>query len=123
MPDFAEHYHLRLVEVVEEWDPREVLLLIYGLPASSRFQGRLMGERRPGWDDLMWLTLDLRNAVESLRVMRSNEGKKRGAKKNEFRDWEARPGREAEKRRRTRENLNRLRKSARRAGGRLDIAP
>ncbi|MGP5269800.1 hypothetical protein ACTXK0_05235 [Corynebacterium variabile] len=120
MPDFAEHYHLRLVAVVEDYTPAEALLLIYGLPARSRFQGRLMGEKRPGWDDMQWLTLDLRNAVEALRTMKVNEGKKKGAKPTPFREWEARPGREAEKRRAASDNLAKLRRSVRTSGGRLD---
>ena len=123
VPDFAEHYHLRLAQVVEEYHPKEVLLLIYGLPTSSRFHGRLMGEKRPAWSDLMWLLLDTRNELEAIRVNYINANRNKGGKKAEFLEWEQTPGQVVRKRRKADQNLDRLRRSAQKAGGRVDVAP
>lgn len=121
MPDFAEHYGLRLVQAVGDYPAKEVLLLIYGLPASSRFAGRLAGEERPGWDDALWLTLDLRNAVEALRTMKVNEGRGKGGKRAEFREFDGYPGHAAAKRKKAESNLASLRKRAAEAGGSLSL--
>lgn len=116
MPDFQEHYGLRLTEIVGEWPAAEVLLLIRGLPASSRLSARMAGdESGAGWSQADWLALDVRNAVEALRVMQANQGKKKTGKKVEFRTWDQYPGAAEQKRRETRKKLDKLRKSA---GGR-----
>lgn len=81
--------------MVLEWDPVEVVLLISGLPASSRYAARLSGERQTsGWDLRDWLALDTRNALEGLRatVVAMASGKK----KNQFREWTSYPGQEAQ---------------------------
>ena len=108
MPDFQEHYGLRLVEVVREWEPAEVVLLISGLPARSRYARRLLGEKDgDGWDVRDWLALDTRNAIEGLRATVVAMGDKK--KRNEFREWEHYPGRESEKKRQAASKLGRFR--------------
>lgn len=101
---------------MEDYHPRETLLLIWGLPANSRFRGRLMGEKTTGWSDGLWLLLDTRNRIEALRVQQANKGRKRAARKEQFQDWEARPGKEAEKRRKTENTMARLRNSVKKQG-------
>lgn len=108
---------------MEEYNPRETLLLIYGLPTSSRFHGRLMGEKRPGWSDLMWLLLDTRNTLEAVRVTFTNSKRKKGSKKVDFIESDLPPGKAAKKRRKAEKNLAKLRRSAQKAGGRIDAAP
>lgn len=84
--------------VALEWHPTEVLLLIAGLPATSRYVARLAGEETgKGWSESQWLLLDLRNAVESLRAIKVAQGKKK--KKVDFQEWKHYPGAGAEKRR------------------------
>lgn len=120
MPDFAEHYGLRLVGVVQEWSPEETLLLIDGLPHASRFVGRLQGEdHRQGWDDLMWLTYDLRNIAESLRVMKINSGKKRGQTPEKYREFMGAPGLKRQKSRETANRIESLKKSLQASGGKM----
>ncbi|MDK8450994.1 hypothetical protein [Corynebacterium mastitidis] len=98
MPDFQEHYGLRLSQVALDWHPVEVLLLIAGLPPTSRYAARLMGEEAGrGWSEAHWLLFDLRNAVEAMRAMKVAEGKKK--RKPDFREWKHYPGAAAEKRR------------------------
>lgn len=106
VPDFQEFYGLRLVQVVQEWDPEEVCLLISGLPQDSRLAARLDGyEGGKGWSDKDYLQLDIRNALEAVRFMKASEGKKTP----EFRQWEHHPGYGAEKRRQRRSRRDRLR--------------
>lgn len=84
------------MEVVTTWDPLEVLLLINGLPPSSRYAARVVGEPYGmGWDRTDWLALDTRNALEALRatVVGIASGKK--SKKDTFRRWDNYPGRDA----------------------------
>lgn len=72
--------------------------------------GRLVGDDTPGWGAYEWLLLDVRNAVESIRVMtlaQSSSKKIDGAK--EYREWTSYPGYEREKRRRTKKKLEGLR--------------
>lgn len=107
MPDFQEVYGLRLTEVALEWPPAEVVLLIAGLPARSRYASRLAGEEHgSGWDLQDWLALDTRNAVEGLRaaVISIADNKRRDV----FREWTRYPGREAERRSKQRASLSRL---------------
>lgn len=112
MPDFAEVYHLRLTEVVETWDPVEAVLLVHGLPATSRYAARLAGDPvGHGWDVVDWLALDTRNAVEGLRatVVAIASGKKGKA---HFREWTDYPGREAQRIKRRERGLANLRARA-----------
>ena len=41
--DFADHYGLRLADVVLGWSPREVLALVEGLPEGCRFHAQVAG--------------------------------------------------------------------------------
>lgn len=107
MPDFQEFYGLRLTAVARDWHPAEVILLVAGLPARSRYANRLSGEEYgPGWDLQDWLALDTRNAVEGLRsaVISIADNKRRDV----FREWTRYPGREAERRAKQRASLSRL---------------
>ncbi|MGP9760138.1 hypothetical protein [Corynebacterium sp. AOP12-C2-36] len=120
MPDFQAVYHLRLTDVLEQWNPQEALLLIVGLQerGDTLLAGRLAGdESGMGWSIRDWLALDSRNELEALRVMQVNKGRKRGSKKSEFRTWDHYPGREAERRRETTSKLDRLRSLAAKGGG------
>lgn len=115
MPDFQAVYGLRLTEVIEQWEPKEVLLLIVGLQerGDTLLAGRLAGEEHgAGWSVRDWLALDSRNGVEAIRVMKANEGRKKGAKKVDFTTWEHYPGAEELKRRETRSKLDKLRRLA-----------
>lgn len=108
MPDFQEHYGLRLVEAIREWEPAEVVLLIAGLPARSRYARRLQGEKTgAGWDEHDWLALDARNAIEGVRAALVAMGDKK--KKNTYRPWENYPGFEAEKKRKAHAKMQRFR--------------
>jgi len=85
----------------------EVVLLIAGLPARSRYASRLMGEDHgSGWSIQDWLALDTRNALEGLRatVVNIAFGKDRKA----FREWEHYPGKEQQERAKARQTLTRL---------------
>lgn len=107
VPDFQEHYGLQLSRVVLQWSPVEVLLLIRGLPETSRYHARLAGDSSGrGWDRQDWLALDTRNALEGLRatVVSAVSGKKR----NTFRDWEHYPGREAVETQQRKSKLSKL---------------
>lgn len=79
-------------------DPVEILTLIVGLPSTSRYAGRLSGERADsGWGVLQFLMLDIRNGLEGLRAQVSKAtGSKGPAVK--FREWDAYPGAGAAKR-------------------------
>ncbi len=99
---------MRLVEVVREWEPAEVVLLIAGLPARSRYARRLQGEKSgAGWDEHDWLALDARNAIEGVRAALVAMGDKK--KKNTYRPWENYPGFEAEKKRKAHAKMQRFR--------------
>ena len=113
LPDFRQFYGLSLVEVVTTWDPVEVLLLINGLPASSRYAARMVGEPYGmGWDRTDWLALDTRNALEALRatVVSIASGKK--GKKDTFKRWDSYPGKDAmdkmEQRKKVARNISKL---------------
>lgn len=117
LPDFRQYYGLSLVEVVTSWDPLEVLLLINGLPLSSRYAARVVGEPHgAGWDRTDWLALDTRNAVEALRatVVGIASGKK--GKKDTFSRWDSYPGRDAmeklKQRKRVARNVSKLEQMA-----------
>lgn len=113
VPDFQEFYGLRLVQVVQEWEPEEACLLISGLPQDSRLAAKLQGyDGGKGWTDKDYLQLDVRNAVEAVRFMKASEGEK----KPEFRQWEHHPGYVAAKRRERRSRRDRLRALAGNAG-------
>ena len=91
MPDFAQFYGLRLVDVVRTYEPCEAVLLISGLPATSRYAARLAGEETSaGWGTQEWLALDTRNAIEGLRATVANLAA--GKAKHRFRPWEHYPG-------------------------------
>ena len=108
MPDFAQYYGLRLTEVVAEYEPCEAVVLIAGLPGTSRYAARQAGEATGGgWGTSEWLALDTRNAIEGLRATVVAMGDKK--KRNEFREWEHYPGRESEKKRQTADKLGRFR--------------
>lgn len=112
VPDFAEVYGLSLVDTIRDRHPVEVLLLIQGLPETSRYVGRLMGEaHNRGWSTLEWLQLDQRNIMESIRasVMGFVTGKKSAAK---FHEWTVYPGKEQERRRRQDKAMDKLRSMA-----------
>lgn len=112
VPDFAEFYHLSLVTCLETMDPVEVVLLISGLPPTSRYVGRLMGESSDtGWGPQEWLALDMRNAVEGLRstVTQTLAGKGKGGK---FREWSVYPGQEQERLRKQEQAMDKLRAMA-----------
>ena len=77
IPDFAEHYHLRFMEVVGTYPAGETLALIEGLPPTSRLAGRLVGERhRTGWDERDFMQLDMRNSLEVLKAITLAKGSK-----------------------------------------------
>lgn len=123
VPDFQEHYGLRLTEVLETWHPTEALLLVQGLPINSRFSARLSGEKTGrGWSEPEWMMLDIRNAVEALRVMRANEGRKRNDPgRVKPREWEHYPGAESLKRRKTESKVDRMRRYVKERGGKVTI--
>lgn len=113
LPDFRQYYGLSLVEVVTSWDPLEVLLLINGLPSSSRYAARVVGEPYgAGWDRTDWLALDTRNAVEALRATVVGIASGKRGKKDTFRRWDSYPGREAmeklEQRKKVARNVSKL---------------
>ncbi|RAV34258.1 hypothetical protein [Corynebacterium heidelbergense] len=92
------------------WHPAEVLLLIAGLPASSRYAARIQGYAGGrGWTDQDYLLFDLRNGVEALRVMYASQGK---GKRPKFREWHDYPGRVAQKRRERAKRFAQLRSLA-----------
>lgn len=41
--DFADHYGLRLADVLLEWSPSELLALVEGLPDGCRFHAHVAG--------------------------------------------------------------------------------
>lgn len=107
---------------METWDPQEVLLLIVGLQerGDTLLAGRLAGEEQgTGWSVRDWLALDSRNELEGMRVMQANKGRKQGAKRVEFRQWDHYPGRKAESRRTTRSKMDQLRRLAAEGGGEI----
>lgn len=115
VPDFQEHYGLRLVEVAREWEPAEVVLLIAGLPGRSRYARRLMGEKTGvGWDEQDWLMFDVRNALEAIRAMLVAMGDKK--KKNDFREWDNYPGKQQQKRKKAAAKLDKFRLLAGKGG-------
>lgn len=108
MPDFQEHYNLRLIEVVRDFEPCEVVLLIAGLPGTSRYAARLGGEQYgSGWDTGHWLALDTRNAIEGLRATIANMAT--GKNKAKFREWTAYPGYDREQEKKAAQRLDRWR--------------
>lgn len=114
MPDFQQHYGLRLTQIVETWPAAEVLLLIDGLPEDSRYAARIAGERYGrGWSTVEFLLLDLRNAQEALRVMTANKGRKKGSKAEPFREWTHYPGASETSRRRKTSKMAAYRKMSR----------
>lgn len=91
--------------------PVEVLLLIDGLPETSRFHARLLGEPRGrGWSRSEWLAFDTRNAIEGIRAQ---VGTTLTKKPDSFREWNHYPGVEAEKARRRRQQFDRAWRGAR----------
>lgn len=106
VPDFAEVYSMSLVDAARTRDPVEVMLLIDGLPPTSRYAGRLAGESSgTGWGVSDFLVLDIRNAIESLRA---NVAKASGAKgrPTRFRPWDIYPGQEAARRKEQRQKFD-----------------
>lgn len=94
-----------------EWNPIEVMLLVRGLPERSRFMARVQGEKNGGgWSTTDWLLLDIRNCLESLRVMKAVSGSKNASQKakQEFREWDFAPGASERKRRKTQSKLDSL---------------
>lgn len=88
-------------------DPVEVVLLIAGLPARSRYASRLGGEEHgTGWALQDWLALDTRNALEGLRATVVNMAA--GKDKKSFREWTHYPGKQQQERVETRRALDRL---------------
>lgn len=79
-------------------DPVEIIALIAGLPSTSRYAGRLSGEKADnGWGVLQFMLLDIRNGLEAVRaqVSKATGAKGPGVK---FREWDAFPGANAAKR-------------------------
>lgn len=112
VPDFAEFYGESLVDLIHTRHPVEVLLLIQGLPQTSRYVGRLMGEEHArGWSTQEWLSLDMRNIMEGLRAAVAGflSGKKSAGK---FREWSVYPGKEQERRRQQDKAMAKLRNMA-----------
>lgn len=111
MPDFAQYYGLRLTEVVATYEPCEAILLIVGLPGTSRYAARLGGESTGGgWDTQDWLALDTRNAIEALRATVANMAA--GKAKHKFRQWDYYPGYDRQVKDKAAGKLNRLRSLA-----------
>ena len=108
MPDFAQYYGLRLTEVVAEYEPCEAVLLIAGLPGTSRYAARLSGESTGGgWDMRDWLALDMRNSIEALRATVANMAT--GKNKDKFRPWNHYPGYDRQVKRKAAGKMDRLR--------------
>lgn len=107
VPDFQQHYGLRLVEVVQTWHPVEVVLLIAGLPPTSRYAARAAGEETgAGWDTQDWLLMDLRNSTEALRATVVSLAS--GKKKSTFRPWEHYPGKAVQEKAKQKATINRI---------------
>ena len=107
MPDFAQYYGLRLTEVVATYEPCEAVLLISGLPGTSRYAARLSGEEvGGGWGTSEWLALDTRNAIEALRATVANMAA--GKNKHKFRPWDNYPGYDRGVKNKAKSKLNRL---------------
>lgn len=117
IPDFAEYYHLRFRDVVDEYPAGEALALIEGLPATSRLAGRLVGEKhRCGWDERDFMLLDMRNSLEVLKTISVAKGKKNG--KAEPVEWKAWPGYDAAKYRAAQQKISGWRQYLQDRGGR-----
>ena len=117
IPDFAEHYHLRFMEVVGTYPAGETLALIEGLPPTSRLAGRLVGDRhRTGWDERDFMQLDMRNSLEVLKAITLAKGSKN--KKAEPTEWKAWPGYEAAKYRAAQKKIAGWRNYLQKQGGR-----
>lgn len=102
-----EFYGLRLTEAVLTYDPVEVVLLVAGLPARSRYAARLEGEPHgTGWAVQDWLNLDTRNTLEGLRATVVNMAA--GKDKRPFREWTHYPGHQRQEKVDTRRALDRL---------------
>lgn len=86
----------------------------------ARVQGEKYGG---GWSATDWLLLDIRNCVESLRVMKAVSGSKNAGQKakKEFREWDFAPGAEDRKRRKSEESVRKLTRLAAHSGGFLDV--
>lgn len=114
VPDFQEVYGLSLVDAVHSRHPVEVVLLISGLPVSSRYVGRLIGERAGGgWSAQDWLALDARNILETVRcsVASALAGGKAG-KAGKFHEWDVYPGKEQQRRKKQNQAMAKLRAMA-----------
>ena len=113
VPDFQQTYGLSLVTCLESMDPVEVLLLIGGLPPTSRYVGRLMGESTTtGWGSQEWLALDTRNSLEAIRSVITQAvggGKASSRKAGKFREWTVYPGQEQERLRKQEQAMEKLR--------------
>lgn len=102
-----EFYGLSLVKAVYTMHPAEVVLLIAGLPARSRYAARLAGEEHgAGWSTQDWLALDTRNAIEGLRAVVVNMAA--GKDKKPFREWTHYPGKGKQDRAKRSAVINRL---------------
>ncbi len=94
-------------------------LLIAGLPQESRYAARIQGyDGGRGWTDQDFLRLDLRNAVEALRVMYASQGKK----KAKYREWDSFPGQRALKRRERAKRFDSYRKMLSDNRGRVELS-
>lgn len=112
VPDFAQYYGLRLTEVVAKYEPCEAVLLIAGLPGTSRYAARLGGEATGGgWGTSEWLALDMRNAIEALRATVANMAA--GKNKHKFRQWNNYPGYDRQVKNKAAGKMDRLRVLAR----------
>ena len=111
VPDFQQFYGLSLLDAVDNRNPVEVVLLIAGLPETSRYVGRLVGERTGGgWSAQDWLALDIRNILEGVRTQVT--GALSGKKGVKFREWSLYPGKEQERRKRQNQAMAKLRAMA-----------
>lgn len=112
--DFQQFYGLRFTHVLVEWHPTEVFALITELPNNARFHARMQGEKTGmGFSPTDWMLLDMRNGVETLRVMNVMKGQKNPTQdkaKREFREWKYFPGEAAQARRRSAAAVESLKK-------------
>lgn len=118
MSDFQYFYGLRLSEVIEAYPAEEVLHLIQGLPETSLFRGRQMGEENArGFGDTQALLYTIYNKIEQLRL-----GYFKGNFKgnHSFDEYENVPGAKVAKQRRTRRKAQGLWDRLAHSGGKIE---
>lgn len=92
------------------------MALVVELPPEARFFARMQGENTGlGYSAVDWVVLDIRNAVEGLRVMGAMRGEKhpsRDKAKREYREWKNYPGAKAHARRKANSVVQNLKRFA-----------